>query len=338
MERFGVRILHETQADGLLGGLPGGDGTPGNGTPGNPVNPTKSLDEHLPSLLPNKDTFHGFAIGEEQETGWLYRNGSAELLSLEMSMSGGLLDTVDQGTMTVSVHTDADFGFSRQDNFLLPILTFGIVDGQMTDGYDLFGDLAVGVAESSFEPTPEKKSYMNWGKWSATVVDPNSIERETRTVNGLWIATSLEQTDLSTLRSQTNDLILGGDFQGTYRGEAHCLKNGTVGMDGTSAFSVDFRNQTFTGQFDFTSTSGPTIGYAGGVNSDGSVQGSCTGVSGETVNTSESKIEGALFDNATVIGTSWNAKTDTNSYIGVAAGKGSIQPATATEVTPTVGK
>jgi hypothetical protein len=340
MERFGVRVLHETQANGLLGGAPGGSGTPGpgSGIPGIPVDPTKALDEFLPSILPSSDVFHGFIIGEELETGWLYRNGSAELLSLEMSTSGNLLTGVDQGLMTVSLHTGADFGFSRDDNFLLPILTFGIVDGEMTDGYDLFGDLVVAVAESSFEPAPENKSYMNWGKWSATFVDPNAVERYARTVNGLWLATDLEQTDLGTLRSQTGDLILGGDFQGSYRGEAHCIRNGTVGMDGDSVFSVDFRSQTFTGQFDFSGADGPEMGFAGRVNSDGSVQGSCTSVTGESVHTNESKIEGALFDDAKVIGTSWNAKTDTNSYIGVAAGQGSIQPTTATEVSPTVGK
>jgi hypothetical protein len=279
-------------------------------------------------LLPTEtnNIFHGFSIGEELETGWLYRNGSAELLSLQLSTEGDLLTGVDKGTMTVSVHTDANFAISRYDNFLLPVLTFGIVDGEMTDGYDIFGDTVVGVADSTFQPAPEQeKSYMNWGKWSATVVDPNSIERQTRTVNGLWIATNLEQTDLTSLQNEVGDMVLGGDFSGTYSGDAHCIRNGTVGMDGTSFFTVDFRDQTFTGEFDFSSHE-VGLRYAGVVNDDGSVQGNCTGVSGETVDTSKSLIEGALFDNAKVIGTSWNAKTTTNSYIGVAAGTGTIRP------------
>lgn len=327
MERFGVRILNETYAGGGDGGGGSGDGF--GDRPGNPVDPTKIIDESLPGLLPDgTPVSHGFAIGEELETGWLYKNGSPELLSLQLTSDGSVLDGVATGRMTVSVHSDADFSIERGGDFLLPILTFDITDGTFGDGVDLAGGTAVSVADSMIEPAPEPRSYMNWGKWEMTIVDPNAIEREseaTRTVRGLWIATDLKRTNLDALRSATGDLILGGDFQGSYAGEAHCLRNGTEGLDGTSHFGVDFRKREFTGQFDFGE--GPSIGFKGTVNRDGSVQGSCTGVSNEQVIGSKSLIEGALYDQGTVIGTAWNALTDQNSYIGVAGGQGTITPA-----------
>jgi len=338
MERFGVRILDET--DGSGGGSNDGSG-PGDGSGGlreNPVDPTKTLDQSLPDLLPEETPVifhHGFTIGEDQETGWLYKNGSPGMLSLQLTSEGSVLDGVATGKMTVSVHSDADFNPYRDGTFLLPVLTFGITDGTFTDGTDYYtGDNAVEVTKSTISPAPEPKSYMNWGKWEMTIVDPNAIERETatHTVHGLWIATDLAQTDLDDLRSTTGDLILGGDFQGSYAGEAHCLRNGTTLLNGTSDFQVNFREQAFTGQFDFDA--GPSMGFAGNVNRDGSVQGYCTGVSGEQVISTKSLIEGALYDQGTVIGTAWNALTDQNSYIGVAGGQGTITPSgTTTAVT-----
>lgn len=329
MERFGVRILAETRMDG-------GGGDPG--LPGVPqgirdlFDPTWLLDERLPGLLPGEGEgaylFNGFSIGEEVETGWLYRNGSPELLTLELTTLDGLLDEVIGGQMIVSVHSDANFSFSRSDNFLLPILSFEISEDGFSDGLDVFGNPVVAVTESHIEPAPEPKAYMNWGRWEMTIVDPNAISREMeqRTVRGLWIGTDLERTDFANLR-QTGDLVLGGDFQGTYRGGAHCLRNGIDAFDGTARFDVDFRARTFTGQFDFATAAGPTFTFAGQVNTDGSVQGNATDVSGETLVPNQSKIEGALYHQATVIGTSWNAKTETNSYIGVAGGQGSVLPA-----------
>ncbi len=329
MERFGVQILTETHAGGGGDdGTGGGDG----GAPGNPggvVDPTKIIDESLPGLIPDQPVLHGFTIGEELETGWLYKNGSSALLSLQLTTEGDLLSGVATGQMTVSVHSNTNFSFERADNFLLPILLFDIADGAFSDGVDLSGNPAVTVTESSIKPAAEAKSYMNWGKWEMTIVDPNSVveETETRTVRGLWIATDLDQTDLGSLSTATGDLVLGGDFAGTYEGTAHCLRNGTDLFDGASSFSVDFRDQTFTGQFDFSGTECPSFSYAGNVGSDGSVQGSCTGVTGESVIQSESLLQGAVYDQGTVIGASWNAVTTENSYIGVAGAQGSISAA-----------
>lgn len=330
MERFGVRILNETRVDGEGGGGAPSDGNLPPGQPESLFDPTRLLDERIPGLLPDGNfLLHGFAIGEELQTGWLYRNGSPELLSLELTMLDGLLADVASGKMTVSVHTNANFGFSRSDNFLLPVITFDITNGSFSDGVDLLGNTVVAVTENNgIVPEHEPKAYMNWGKWEMTIVDPNALSREleTRTVRGLWIATDLERTDLASLRTQAGDLVLGGDFQGTYRGEARCLRNGTDLFGGSSFFQLDFRDRTFTGQFDFSTDSAPVFNYAGNVNADGSVQGHCTGVSGENVIQSKSLIEGALYDKGTAIGTSWNAKTDTNSYIGVAGGQGAITP------------
>ena len=334
MERFGVRILGETS---LVPGATGtdGDGTPG--VPGDPTNPTRNTDRDLPGLLPNAEgsaVLNGFAIGQELETGWIYRNGSADLLRLEVTVDDGLLGTVASGGMLVSVHTDADFGFDRDDNFLLPLLSFSFANGTISDGVDPDGNTIVAVTESAILPAPEPKAAMNWGEWEMTIVDPNSVVREARTLRGLWIGSDLPQTDLESLRDQAGALVLGGDFQGTYDGFAHCIRNGTTPSDataasfaGTSHYEVSFRSRSFTGDFDFTSADGPTLRFAGAVNADGSVQGTCQTVSGEDVISSKSKIEGALFDNAKAIGTSWNAKTTSNSYIGVAGAVGTVTPA-----------
>jgi hypothetical protein len=333
METFGVRILTETQIDGGTGGGTDPDGGSPTNLPGENeefFDPTKLLDERVPELLPDGNVLlHGFSIGQELQTGWLYRNGSPELLSLELTTLNGLLQEVVSGKMTVSVHTDADFAFDRTGGFLLPIITFEITNGCFSDGVDLLGNPVVAVTnDNGIVPEHEAKAYMNWGKWSMTIVDPNSVARETeaRVVNGLWIATDLERTDLTDFRSETGDMVLGGDFQGTYRGQAQCLRNGTDQFSGTSFFQLNFRDQTFTGQFDFSTTEAPNFTFDGNVNADGSVQGNITSVSGESVNQSQSLIEGALYDKGTVIGTSWNATTETNSYIGVAGGQGTITP------------
>lgn len=329
MERFGVQILTETHTgDGGDGGTGGGEGGDGESPrdPGGIVDPTKIIDESLPNLIPSEPVMHGFSIGEELETGWLYKNGSPELLSLQLTTEGDLLTGINTGRMTVSVHSNANFSFERNDNFLLPVLTFDITDGTFSDGVDLTGNTVVAVADSMIKPVPEAKSYMNWGKWEMTIVDPNAVEREmeVRTVRGLWIATDLERTNLDTLHSATGDLILGGNFRGSYDGEAHCLRNGTDGLDGASHFEINFHDQSFTGQFDFSGAEGPNFTYNGTVLNTGRVEGTCTSVSGETVITSESLIEGALYDKGTVIGTAWNALTTENSYIGVAGAQGTI--------------
>ncbi|MDX9981036.1 MAG: FecR domain-containing protein, partial [Lentisphaeria bacterium] len=112
MERFGVRILNETRVDGEGGGEAPPDGKLPPGQPESLFDPTLLLDERVPGPLPDGNILmHGFAIGEELQTGWLYRNGSPELLSLELTTLNGLLAEVVSGKMTVSVHTNANFAF-----------------------------------------------------------------------------------------------------------------------------------------------------------------------------------------------------------------------------------
>ena len=341
MGRFGVRVLRGIRLSFRGAMFPrAGQGTGQGGQLGTIVDPTKTLDKDLPGLLPESSvSLNGFAIGQEVETGWLYRNGSPELLQLQLTTdSAGRLDTVFNGGMLVSVHSDANFDFdfaAARDGagFLLPVLVFGFTNGTISDGVDLEGNTVVAVIDSAIDPAPEAKAAMNWGKWEMTTVDPNSIIRGPRTVRGLWIGTDLPQTDLQALRDETDTAVLGGDFHGTYSGFAQCLKNGDTRFGGTSQYEVDFRNESFTGEFKFEANDGLTMSFAGNVNADGSVQGACTNVTGESVISSESKIEGAIYDDANVIGTSWNAKTTTNSYIGVSGATGTVTP-TATTTTP----
>jgi hypothetical protein len=342
MGRFGVRVLRGIRLSFRGAMFPrAGQGTSEGGLLGTVVDPTKTLDKKLPDLLPESDfTLNGFAIGQDRQTGWLYRNGSPELLQLQLTTdSDERLDTVVNGGMLVSVHSAANFVAARDDDgFLLPVLAFGFTNGTISDGVDLLGNTVVAVTDGAIDPAPEAKAAMNWGKWEMTTVDPNSIVRDSRTIRGLWIGTDLPQTDLDALRDENDNMILGGDFHGTYSGFAQCLKNGNTRFGGTSRYEVDFRNESFTGEFDFAAADGPTMRFSGNVNADGSVQGSCTSVTNETVISDESKIEGAIYDNAQAIGTSWNAKTTDNSYIGVGGATGTVTPSATTTTPASVGQ
>ncbi|MBT3289867.1 MAG: hypothetical protein HN380_21155 [Victivallales bacterium] len=342
MGRFGVRVLRGIRLSFRGAMFPrAGQGTSEGGLLGTVVDPTKTLDKKLPDLLPESDfTLNGFAIGQDRQTGWLYRNGSPELLQLQLTIdSDERLDTVVNGGMLVSVHSAANFVAARDDDgFLLPVLAFGFTNGTISDGVDLLGNTVVAVTGSAIDPAPEEKAAMNWGKWEMTTVDPNSIVRDSRTIRGLWIGTDLPQTDLDALRDENDNMILGGDFHGTYSGFAQCLKNGNTRFGGTSRYEVDFRSESFTGEFNFATDDGPTMRFSGNVNADGSVQGSCTSVTNETVISDESKIEGAIYDNAQAIGTSWNAKTTDNSYIGVGGATGTVTPSATTTTPASVGQ
>jgi hypothetical protein len=333
MGRFGMRVLGETGTGPAGPGSGGGTPPPRRSQPPPPprvpTDPTKALGERLPGILPTSATLHGFAIGSENGEGLALGNVTPDQFSLHLGISELAFTNIREGALTLGVLLPygSEVPVRVTQTLFLPLLQGEIKDGQFAHVYDPFTLAEFDVTKSSIVAAPGTPAYMNWGKWEMSIVSPDYEARPGSTLAGLWIATDLPQTDLSSLRNATGDLILGGDFRGTYSGEAHCLRNGNEGMHGTSQFAINFRAQTFTGQFDFASSSGPSISYNGGVSSDGTLQGLCTEVTGETVLPTQSPLQGALFDNATVVGASWSALTTENSYVGVAGAQGTIQPA-----------
>ena len=119
------------------------------------------------------------------------------------------------------------------------------IDFVASKGSLLTSDLS--LTASSIGINPEPKSYMNWGYWNLTCVSPTG-GRETRRIDGLWIATDLAPT----AADYVQDTLPDSDFSGTYRGQANCIRNGADRFSGASHFEFDFLNRSFGADFDFT--------------------------------------------------------------------------------------
>ena len=275
--------------------------------------PTEPPVKPMPTVLPL-----GQAIGLDLTTGWVLRSLTPNEVSVTVAISGTHLDAVTGGGMTLHAEASgtsaATFSTKSpqeapEDPGQSPAMPFTFQDGVIG------GNSAMVVTNSTIQPSADAADLSDWGWWEMDLNDPNHSGPAHHAV-GLWQATSLARTAAEYVR----DSLLGGDFTGTYSGSAHCLRNGADRFDGTSRFSLDFSDKTFTGDFNFSAGGGPTMDLTGDINENG-IQGHVRTISGEGP-VQSSALQGTFYgsdsvsDPHTVQG-AFDARSPVNHYLGI---------------------
>ncbi|MBT4822562.1 MAG: hypothetical protein HON70_43045 [Lentisphaerae bacterium] len=276
----------------------------------------------------------GYFIGQDRQRDWVYGVEDPDEVSVDVNVKQGTVSHIEGGRadLVTESNTSPSPNTSRapapppppEPPELYLVIT---PDSQLELSAEKTANTDVVVAEgSSISVAQETKSYMVWGYWGMKYHAPNDASKQSQ-VSGVWAATDLLKTSVEHLRNA----LLGGDFTGTYTGDAHCLVDPAdsanaqlTPLDGTAHLQVDFAQKTFSGGYDFTADQGPQMQTAGDVGETG-LLGRVTGISSESV--TKSGVRGTFYDTdaSKVIG-SFNAVTPENVYIGVFGVQGTVSP------------
>ncbi len=249
----------------------------------------------------------GTAIGLDLANGWALRTLSPDEVAVTVGLEDGRPSRVESGGMVLHAPgtSDSDDTFPEGPT-AGPGLPFTFTDGRIA------GNSAVTVSRGRIAPVGTAADIETWGQWEMDIADPNGTA--SHRVVGLWQATSLARTAADVVRG----LLLGADFTGTYRGSAHCLRNGAERFDGTARFDLDFRSSAFTGAMDFAGDGGPAMDVAGSIGESG-VQGRVTAIRGDSAVRSSS-LRGAFHGEAgQSLQGAFDAQSAANRYIGIFA-------------------
>ena len=318
MDAVAAALLGQTSVGGA-GAAPGAEGGSGGGQDdGAAVDPQGLIpgyrtetearlavaEEPPDGSLPMGD---GTAIGLDLANGWALRTLSPDEVAVTVGLEDGRPSRVESGGMVLHAPGTSNSADTFPDGPATgPGLLFTFTDGRIA------GNSAVAVSRGSIVPVGTDADIETWGQWEMDIADPNGTA--SHRVVGLWQATSLARTATEVVRG----LLLGADFTGSYRGSAHCLRNGAERFDGTARFDLDFRNNAFTGAMDFAGDGGPAMDVAGSIGEDG-VQGRVTTIHGDSAVRSSS-LRGAFHgETGQSLQGAFDAQSAANRYIGIFA-------------------
>lgn len=258
--------------------------------------------------------WHGNAVGLDLANGWALRSLAPEQVVVTVGIQDQQLTSVVAGEMILHAQGTGNSADTFPEGPVsAPPLRFTFADGTIS------GNSAITVTNGTIQPPNAPAQIDNWGWWEMDMSDPNGTT--THRAVGLWQATSL----IRTATDFVHDVLLGGDFVGTYDGSAHCLRNGTERFDGTSHFALDFGDYAFTGAMDFGATGGPAMALGGTIN-DAGIHGQINTISGDSA-VRASSLRGFFYGSgAESLQGAFDAQTALNRYIGIFAATGKVGP------------
>lgn len=275
--------------------------------------------KRAPSTPGEGPMLRGHAVGLDLTYGWALRSLDAAEVNVTVGAAGTHNASVVGGSMVLHAQGSGNSADTFPAGLVsAPGIPFGFAHGTV------LGSSAISVTNGTIRVADEPVGTHSWGWWEMDMGDPDGSPPHHAA--GLWQATSLVQTTADYVRT----VLLGRDFAGTYNGDAHCLRNGTDRLDGSSRFSLDFRQYAVSGELDFTGAGGPALGLSGSINEAG-ISGRLSTLSGDSAMRSSS-LRGFFYGaGGRSLQGAFDAQTALNRYTGIFDAVGTTAPNRSTE-------
>ena len=159
---------------------------------------------------------------------------------------------------------------------------------------------------------PRMAPLVYWGRWNTSYQNVNDTT-QTGEMKGLWVG------GRETPSKVVEENLDATGFTGTFKGDAHGLRNQSDFLNGDSQLNVDFGKDAFECEFDFSDNGGPLMKGEGNIDAD-RLKGKLKHISNETLSDEKpNTVNGTFFGpNADSVGGSFEGGTqEGNQYQGV---------------------